>query len=264
MLIDIYCLKGNPQKIEQAEIVGSLIRKQVLKFDDILDLIAGIYQDANSPFPYIGNVHASTNGLVVPSVGNYFFWVILSKTSDVIVLDDFGAALTNNRISVLNNICTRAAGEKNSIWDFASKWSLTHHKTSTERLVSYYVYFVKNHFEADDYASWLKADGYFVQAPFDEYMSKYHYTGIDMSSLDSSDRLSGMLETAIFRSIPNNRISQALQKEIHRFVSEYMKYRKLPSDTTVSEKSGRKGENVISTGRMESLKNDAILNYSRR
>ncbi len=94
MLIDIYCLKGDPHKMEQAEIVGTLIRKQVFKFDDILELITNIYQDVNTPFPYIGNVEANSKGLIIPSVGNFFFWVILSKTSDVIVLDDFGASLT--------------------------------------------------------------------------------------------------------------------------------------------------------------------------
>lgn len=265
MLIDIYCLKGNPQKIEQSQIVGSLTGKQVFKFDDILELIKGIYQDVKTPFPYIGNVEANNRGLIIPSIGDYFFWVILSKTSDIIVLDDFGASLTSNRITVLNNMCTKAASDKNSIWEFADKWQLSHHKTSIERLVSYYVYYVRNHYNATDYKSWLMADGYFVQAPFDENQNKYHYTGIDMSVLNNTERLSGRLETAIFNSNPNHRITPFLQREIRIFVNDYLKSKRIAPNTAVNDDgSARKGSVTISAGRFESLKNDIIQSFSNR
>lgn len=265
MLIDIYCLKGDPHKMEQAEIVGTLIRKQVFKFDDILELITNIYQDVNTPFPYIGNVEANSKGLIIPSVGNFFFWVILSKTSDVIVLDDFGASLTSNRITVLNKMCERAASDRNSIWQFADKWQMSHHKTSIERLVSYYVYYVVNHFNAKDYRSWLMADGYFVQAPFDENLNKYHYTGIDMSILNNTALLSGKLETAIFNSDQANRINPLTQRKIRAFVKDYLKIKKINPATEVSEDgSGRKSGNVISLSRFESLKNDVIQGFSNK
>jgi hypothetical protein len=263
LLIDAYFLRGDYRHIEQTKVLGSLVKRPVSGVDDVLEILGQVYRDANSPFPFIGNIKALSNGLVVPNVGDCFFWFIVSNDSDTIILEDFGSSDKANRISILDQICNSAATQKNSIWTFAESWLRTHHKTSTERLVSYYVHYVKTHFYNDEYRDWLGADGTFVQAPFDISTNKYHYTGIDLRSIDSTSQLRGQLESDVFNSDSAVRISPGEQREIRIFVSEYMVSKRIPLDTVI-DNHGLKDVHCVSVSKYEAIRNDILSIYSKK
>ena len=86
LLIDAYFLRGDYRHIEQTKVLGSLVKRPVSGVDDVLEILGQVYRDANSPFPFIGNIKALSNGLVVPNVGDCFFWFIVSNDSDTIIL----------------------------------------------------------------------------------------------------------------------------------------------------------------------------------
>ncbi len=267
MLIDVYCLRGDPARPEEAEIAASLRERQVREFDDILPVIGSIYADVKSPCPIIGNVRAEANGFLIPTVGRYFFWVVVSDPRGAICLDDFGSSATCNRVSVLDGICRSSFCNEDGIWEFEKKWTLTHHRTRSERLIAYYVSYVQTRCGDGSYREWLGADGFFAAAPFDETRESRFYAGIDMRRLDTSNVLKGRLEAEVFLADGQKRTSQAEQNEIRIFVAEYLAGRKINPAARVNDGPAAilgKDEEIVSAGRYESIRSDILQVYAKR
>ncbi|MGN1392769.1 MAG: hypothetical protein ACI4V7_01785 [Succinivibrionaceae bacterium] len=261
MLINIACLEGDPDRLSSAKLVALRSNLQVTSLKEVINAISDLYKFKDSPLPYIGNVKATSDGLLIPSIGNLFLWIVLQDSYSNIILDDFGSGSQKNRMSSLDSSCRQNMLYKKSIWEFANNWSLTHHKTSVERLVSYYVNYVGNHQEVFVYKKWLKAIGSFLISPIHNDKNLRFYVGIDLSCLDSSNSLKGVLETSIVKQHNLNILgNKKLEKEIIFFVSKFMNDKKLSLDTKITNNTN---DNEYPITKVDSLTKDLLKNYAK-
>jgi hypothetical protein len=254
MLVNIACLKGNSEELNRAKLLGEFREIDVTNTDPIIAKITEIYKHPDSPYPRLGTVKATLDGFIVPQIGDCFFWVTIDQGGPII-LEDFGSG--NDRLDRFNSICRQQMSRGASIWAFAELWNQSHHKSSIERLVSYYVHNVTSQMSVSAYASWLGGRGNFVRLPEDHSKEDTYCVGIDMSFLDNSSNLVGLLENHICNKVFKGDLSKNDQRFIHKFVVKFVLYKSIDTKAIVSKNDG------ITESRFETLCRDITNMYNK-
>lgn len=258
MLISIACLHGDYNEFPSVKLDGIIKDLEVNSFNDVLRHLANIYAHPQNPYPIIGNVKATEKGLLIPNIGNRFFWFYVQDNYTNIILDDFGSG--KGVINSLNTICHNSLFRMASIWEYNNSWSRTHHKTSSERLISYYVNYVINNTEKEKYTDWLGATGEFFVDLSDPEKNERFYVNIDMRLVDNSNHLKGILEAKLINHI--NKYDQETQKEVRHIVEQFMFTKHLDEATNVATTTN-KNSSGFPLSKVESLSKDLISSYNK-
>lgn len=254
MLVNIACLQGKQEELSRAKLLGEFKDIEVTNTDPIITKITQIYTHPESPYPCLGTVKATMDGFIIPQVGDCFFWITIAQGGPVI-LEDFGSG--ENRLDRFNSICSQQMSKATSIWSFASLWEQSHHKTSIERLVSYYVHSVTNQLPVAAYASWLGAKGAFLKHPLDQTRTDTYFVGIDMSFMDNTSNIVGLLENHLCNNVLKTKLSRTEEHFIRKFVAEYIRYKSLDRAMIVAKHDG------IAENRFEAMCKEIGNMYNR-
>lgn len=251
MLINVACLDGNCNDIAHSRVLALIKRQEVQSVDEIGNILAKVYTDPQCPYPIIGSVKASKNGIIKPHLSTKFFWITVAPNGPIII-DDFGGS--KNRLDRFHYICAKAAKNKISIWDFASEWANTHHKSSIEALVHGYVNYVTVACLESDYSEWLGASGIFDNPPYDSEAGNSLCVGLDVSTLDTSNDLSAILEDHYFKHVVKK---HDLQQEVRasQAVSNFMFYKGLDQNLKIGES---RSCSYISYDKVENIKKSML------
>lgn len=228
MKVDISCLQGDIDHLSRAKTLAVIKDFEVNSPDEIITQIARIYKEPNCPYPRIGTTVATSEGFIVPSIGDCFFWVTISNEG-VLILDDFGSG--PDRLQKFYGICAQSASQCQSIWEFANKWSNTHHKSSIERLVTSYIHHVCSTTPSSRYVNWLGA-----KSVYEQTQNGKIYFGINLSYIDTTSNITCICHDYIWHNFikkNNDKFEEAFVKEI---VTQYFKYQGIDKNTNVSEK----------------------------
>ncbi len=227
MKVDIHCLQGDPTNLAKAKSLAMISSIEVNSIDDITRQIATIYQDPCSPYPRIGTVRATQTGLIIPSIGECFFWITISD-GGVMILEDFGSG--RDRLDHFYAICNNHLKKCSSIWDFEQLWNGSHHKTSTEKLVSNYINHICCTTPNSSYSSWLGAKIVYEQTPLGKI-----FCGIDLRTLDTSSSLAGNLEESLYKSFIRGRLERFDEIFIKRLVKAYLLHKEISLSATITD-----------------------------
>ncbi len=255
MLINVACLESNKDDIAHANLLALLEKQEVSSLDDIAAILGQIYEDPNCPYPMLGTVKANSSGIIHPKLSNKLFFITIVQGGPII-LEDFGAG--KNRLDNLKRFCALCAQKKYSIWEFASEWKRTHHKTSIEALVYKYVDYVCSAYPESSYKQWLGAEEYIEQIPFLNNKTSLHIV-VDLSSFDTSTYLQPTLEDFFFKQVVKKH-NRELEAKAQMVVRNFMEFRGLTEDLIIGESPEN---NYVSHDKLDSIKKSLMAHYSK-
>ncbi len=229
MKVNITCLQGNPDNLIRAKTIAAIKNCEVSSTKDIIKQIAAIYKDVQCPYPFVGTLKATTDGFLIPSIGDKFIWITIVQEG-YLVLEDFGAG--NNRLERFYITCASASTHCKSIWEYIESWNLTHYKSSIERLVSGYIHYVCSTMPYSQYSKWLGAQILYEQTPNGQV-----FFGIDMSKLDTTSNIACKAQDFLWQNYIKKDMDRKQEKFVKKLISQYLDYKGIDSKKDISESS---------------------------
>lgn len=233
MLVSVACLNGNYENVEIANTICLHSNVNISSFEDITTILTDLYSHPDSPYPFIGTTKATKNGFLIPQIENNFIWIFMQNTGNLDLNDFVNTSFSSdsNRIDSLKQFCEKAMQKKISFWKLHDYLVNSRYRSSIEKILSYYVYYVSENLESSQYESWLKASIIECVAPFDKKKIRQSYIGIDLSYFDTCNKLGNILEQ---RLCTNSRdVSKENQQNIKNLIMWYLNQEKINYNTIV-------------------------------